>query len=101
MKRIFTLMLVLMALVKVSADELPTPVYFNDFSSADGLTIVGNGVFEDDADARFGKVFHNDPTLTQAIRTNYLKLPSDVLMHSEASKEMTIGFWVNVKNSQP
>ncbi len=81
------------------ADELPTPVYFNDFSSQEGLTVVGNGVFEDDADARFGKVFHNDPTLTMAIRTNYLKLPSDVLQHSASTKEMTIGFWVNVKNA--
>jgi len=82
------------------ADELPTPVYFNDFSSTDGLTIVGNGVFEDDADARFGKVFHNDPTLTKAIRTNYLLLPNDVLSHSATTKEMTIGFWVNMKDAQ-
>lgn len=82
------------------ADDLPTPVYFNDFSSTDGLTIVGNGVFETDADARFGQVFHNDPTLTKAIRTNYLLLPSDVLSHSATTKEMTIGFWVNMKDAQ-
>lgn len=81
------------------ADDLPTPVYFNDFSSTDGLTIVGNGVFETDADARFGQVFHNDPTLTKAIRTNYLLLPSDVLSHSATTKEMTIGFWVNMKTA--
>lgn len=81
------------------ADGLPTPVYFNDFSSTDGLTIVGNGKFEDDADARFGKVFHNDPGLTKAIRTNYLLLPNDVLSHSATSKEMTIGFWVNMKDA--
>ena len=79
-------------------DDLPTPVYFNDFSSTTGLTIVGNGVFEDDTDARFGKIFHNDPTNTSAVRTNYLKLPSDVLSHSATSKEMTIGFWVNKKS---
>lgn len=86
------------------ADEVvPTPVYFNDFSFAtsgsDGIEIVGNGVFENDADARFGRIFHNDPTLTKAIRTNYLKLPADVLSHSGTSKEMTIGFWVNMKDA--
>ena len=81
------------------ADEVvvPTPVYSNDFSSTDGLTVVGNGVFEDDADPRFGKIFHNDPTNTSAVRSNYLKLPADVLSHSATSKEMTIGFWVNKK----
>ena len=80
------------------ADELPTPVYFNDFSSADGLTIVGNGQFEDDADSRFGKVFHNDPTLTKAIRTNWLEVPN-VFSNSTETKEVTIGFWVNKKNA--
>ncbi len=83
----------------VWADDVPNPVYFNDFSSTTGLTVVGNGAFEDDADAKFGKIFHNDPTLTKAIRTNYLKLPSDVLSHSATSKQMTIGFWVNKKNA--
>ena len=83
---------------------VPTPVYFNDFSFAtngsDGIEIVGNGVFENDADARFGRIFHNDPTLTKAKRTNYLKLPADVLSHSGTSKEMTIGFWVNMKDAE-
>ena len=84
------------------ADEVvPTPVYFNDFSFAtsgsDGIEIVGNGKFEDDSDPRFGRIFHNDPTNTSAIRTNYLKLPADVLSHSGASNAMTIGFWVNKK----
>lgn len=106
MKKLSTLRTMLAALLVAVgmgtawADELPTPVYFNDFSSTDGLTIVGNGVFEDDADARFGKVFHNDPTLTKAIRTNYLLLPNDVLSHSATSKEMTIGFWVNMKDAK-
>lgn len=106
MKKLSTLRTMLAALLVAVgmgtawADELPTPVYFNDFSSTDGLTIVGNGVFEDDADARFGKVFHNDPTLTKAIRTNYLLLPNDVLSHSATTKEMTIGFWVNMKDAQ-
>ena len=84
---------------------VPTPVYFNDFSFAtsgsDGIEIVGNGVFEDDADARFGKVFHNDLTNTSAIRTNYLKLPSTVFSSfttENDKKEMSIGFWVNKKS---
>ena len=77
------------------ADDLPSPVYFNDFSSSSGLTIVGNGTFELTPDPRFGKVFHNDPTVTKAIRTNWLELPSDIFSHSTQTKEMTIGFWVN------
>lgn len=81
------------------AINVPKPVYFNDFSSTTGLSIVGNGVFEEDADAHFGKIFHNDPTLTKAIRTNYLLLPNDVLQHSATTKEMTISFWVNKKNA--
>lgn len=78
--------------------NVPTPVYFNDFSSTTGLTQVGSGEFIDDADPHFGKVYHNDPNNTSAVRTNYLKLPSDVLSHSATTKEMTIGFWVNKRN---
>ncbi len=105
MKKLSTLKTMLAAALlavgvgNVWADEQPTPVYFNDFSSTDGLTVVGNGVFEDDADARFGKVFHNDPTLTKAIRTNWLELPADIFSHSTETKEMTIGFWVNKKTA--
>jgi len=98
-KTLSLLTLLLLFMATAWADEVPAPVYFNDFSSQDGLTVVGNGVFEDDADARFGKVFHNDPTLTKAIRTNYLLLPADVLSHSKDTKEMTIGFWVNMKDA--
>ena len=77
---------------------VPTPVYFNSFETEAEratVTIVGNGVFEDDTDENFGKIFHNDPNNESAIRTNYLKLPTDVLSHSSSTKEMTIGFWVN------
>ena len=77
--------------------KVPTPVYFNDFTSTEGLTIVGNGEFITDADPVFGKVFHNDPANASAKRTNYLRLPNDVLSHSATSNEMTIGFWVNKK----
>ena len=78
--------------------NVPTPVYFNDFSSATGVELVGNGAFEEDADSHFGQVFHNDIGNTSAVRTNYLKLPTDILSHSATSKEMTIGFWVNKKS---
>ena len=81
---------------------IPTPVYFNDFSFAisgqDNIEIVGSGAFETDTDERFGKFYHNDPNNETAIRTNYLKLPGDVLSHSTETKAMTIGFWVNKKN---
>ena len=89
------------------ADVLPTPVYFNNFETAvsgsDGIEIVGNGVFESDADARFGRIFHNDPGTTPAkkFRTNFLKLPTTLLSSSGAntSKKLTVGFWVNKKNA--
>ncbi len=77
----------------------PTPVYFNDFSSTTGLTQVGSGEFITDGDARFGKIYHNNPVKNKTARTNYLKLPADVLTHSGTTNEMTIGFWVNMKNA--
>ncbi len=80
-------------------EELPTPVYFNDFSSSDGLTQVGSGEFIEDSDSRFGKIYHNNPAGNSTPRTNYLKLRADVLTHSASTKEMTIGFWVNVKTA--
>lgn len=97
---------------------LPTPVYhfdFEDAASEDGTTtikssgaqyegtakIVGNGVIEEDTvdKENRGKVFHNDPNLTKQLRTNYLTLPGDSLAHSQATKELTIGFWVNAANA--
>lgn len=81
------------------AVDVPEPVYLNTFTSSAGLTIVGNGAYEDDSNVRFGKFFHNDPDLAKAIRTNYLKLPTDVLSHSATSKAITIGFWVNKKSA--
>jgi len=79
--------------------EIPTPVYFNDFSSTDGVTVIGSGEFITDTDPHFGQVYHNDPNLTKTVRTNYLKLPENVLMHAATTKEMTITFWVNKKNA--
>jgi len=75
----------------------PTPVYFNDFSSTTGLTIVGSGEFIEDADAKFGQIYHNNPAGNADRRSNYLLLPEDVLTHSGTSNAMTIGFWVNRK----
>ena len=102
-KQLLTKTLLVVAVLLAGASsawavDVPDPVYFNDFSSNTGLTIVGSGQFADDADARFGKIYLNDPENSNAVRTNYLKLPTDVLSHSATSKEMTIGFWVNKKN---
>ena len=78
----------------------PTPVYFNDFSSTDGLTIEGTGSFTTDADTRFDKVFSNAASASP--RTNYLRLPSTVFSaftDDGGKTEMTISFWVNAKNA--
>jgi len=84
----------------VKADVVvPNPVYFNDFSSSEGLTQVGSGEFIDDVDPRFGQIYHNNPENSTTPRTNYLKLPSDVLTHSGTTQEMTVGFWVNCKST--
>lgn len=100
MKKIFTLIAaVMLSSAAAMAQEQPTPVYFNDFSTDDGLTIVGNGAFETDSNDKFGRVFHNDPNLTKAIRTNWLELPNDIFSHSKETQEMTIGFWVNKMNA--
>jgi hypothetical protein len=83
------------------ADDVvvPTPKYFNDFSSTTYLTQVGSGEFVKDSDDRFGKIYHNNPSKNKTARTNYLKLPADVLTHSGSTNEMSIGFWVNVKDA--
>lgn len=85
--------------VNTEGVSVPTPVYFNDFSSTDGLTIVGSGEFITDSDERFGQIYHNDPNLTKKIRSNYLLLPENVLSHSATTKQMSIGVWVNKKNA--
>ena len=87
------MLLVFGAVLGVQAEDF---VYQNDFSSADGLTIVGNGSFANND--RFGKVFQNVGTST---RTNYLLLPEDLLSHSATTKELTIGFWVSAEGYTP
>ena len=73
--------------------KLPDPVYFTDFETSDGLTIVGAGQFAQDATPGFGRVFQN--AASTAPRTNYLLLPNGILSHSTETKEMTITFWVS------
>lgn len=85
------------AIKKDDSVKLPTPVYFNDFSSSDGLTIVGGGYFRNDSDPLFGRVFQN--AASSAPRQNYLLLPDHVLSHSAESRQMTIGFWVSAANA--
>ncbi len=76
--------------------DLPTPVFFSDFSSTTGLQIVGGGSFTKDADSHFGQVFQN---VTGGMRQNYLLLPSDALSHSAETKQMSIAVWVNAANA--
>lgn len=79
--------------------KLPDPVYFTDFETTEGLTIVGAGKFTTDVTAGFGQVFQN--AASTAPRTNYLLLPDHVLSHSAETHQMTIGFWVNAANAGP
>ncbi len=80
-------------------DEPEPPVeatwwYKQDFSSQDGLTIVGGGSFVDDV--TFGHAFLNGGG---AIRKHYLLLPSDVLSHAKETQQLTIAFWVNASKA--
>ncbi len=80
-------------------DEPEVPIeatwkYTQDFSSTDGLTIVGSGSFVEDA--TFGHAFQNGGG---AIRKHYLLLPEDVLSHATETQQMTIAFWVNASNT--
>ena len=100
-KHLLSKLLLLSALLgganSVWAQAVPDPVYFNDFSTNEGVTQHGSGQFNNDADDRFGRFYQNDPNSTNAVRSNYLLLPNDVLSHSASTNEMTIGFWVNKK----
>ena len=81
--------------------------YFNDFETVTGTTatgtssagtdaaltdatVVGSGTFTSEGGA-WGKVFQN---VGGSQRTNYLKLPEDVLSYCAESHELTVGFWV-------
>jgi len=98
MKKIFTLIAAVMLCgTNAMAQEQPTPVYFNDFETTDGLTIVGAGSIVEDNTKGYGKVFQN--VTSTAPRQNYLLLPDNVLSHSATTQQMTIGFWVNAANA--
>ena len=71
-----------------------TWTYRQDFSSTDGLTIVGSGSFIEDA--TFGHAYQNGGG---AVRSHYLLLPEDVLSHAKETQQMTIAFWVNASNA--
>ena len=71
-----------------------TWTYKQDFSTTDGLTIVGGGSFVEDA--TFGHAYQNGGG---AIRSHYLLLPEDVLSHAQETQQMTIAFWVNAANA--
>ena len=68
--------------------------YAQDFSSDEGLTIVGGGSFV--SDETFGSAYQNGGG---AQRSHYLLLPSDVLAHSAVTKALTISFWVSAENA--
>ena len=61
----------------------------------EGMSIVGSGSFV--SDDTFGTVFQNVAT---AVRSNYLLLPEDLLAHSQTSKALSIGFWVNAGEAE-
>ncbi len=83
-------------------DVIPTPVYAQDFEN--GLTteqIIGSGeIVADNSDDSqyFGQVFYNvGEGGTEAQRTNYLLLPSNIFSNisNAQTNEMTISFWAN------
>ena len=95
MKRIFTLIFLLGVLTYNAKSQ--TLLYSNDFEEGvKDAVIVGSGVVEDSGNSLFGKVFHNAAG-GQAIRTNYLLLPSIVFadLQTAATNAVTISFWVN------
>lgn len=95
MKKIYSIMLVV--IMTTCGLYAQTRVYYNNFEDgAKDATVVGSGQFVDETTQGFGKVFHNAVD-GEAIRTNYLLLPSSVLSGSEiaTNKELSICFWVH------
>jgi len=94
--------IVAVALLYGTGAKAQTLLYSNDFETGlNGSTIVGNGVIEASGDAAHGQVFHNDPTLTKAVRTNYMLLPNTIFSDFQAtgSQGFTVSFWVNKSNA--
>src|SRR5665648_846657 len=94
MRKLYSLLIVLVVSVTVSAQTL---IYSNNFNDGVGTaTIVGNGQIETTATSGFGSVFHNSAG-GEAIRSNYLLLPNTVFadLQSSGNKALSISFWVN------
>lgn len=73
-------------------------IYAIDFEDGlNGASIVGNGQIIDSQDPNHGMVFKNDPSLTNAVRTNYLLLPNNIFadFQDSGSSGLTVSFWVN------
>ncbi|HAH25772.1 MAG TPA: hypothetical protein DCL77_18780 [Prolixibacteraceae bacterium] len=96
MKKLYFLAFALFVSFVINAQ---TVIYSNNFESANGVgdaTIVGTGKIETSNSGGFGHVFHN-AVGGQAIRSNYLLLPSNIFanLQNSGSKEFSIAFWVN------
>ncbi|MCD8386396.1 MAG: LamG domain-containing protein [Bacteroidales bacterium] len=76
--------------------SLPDPIYYLDFEHGLGsATIQGSGKIMDFG-GNFGKAFQN---VGGSVRSNFLVLPSDALMRTGETEEMTVTFWVNATNA--
>lgn len=85
-----------LTLLIVGSNQAQNVLYSNNFENGVGsATIIGNGQIVSE-NAPFGQVFHNAAG-GQGIRSNYLKLPTNIFanLQSSGSKELTIAFWVN------
>jgi hypothetical protein len=93
MKKSIVFFLILLIAASTHAQNV---LYSNNFENGAGsATIIGNGQIVSES-APFGQVFHNAAG-GQGIRSNYLKLPTNIFanLQSSGSKELTIAFWVN------
>ncbi len=76
--------------------DMPEPIYRNNFERGLGeATIQGSGSIQT-FDSNFGSAFQN---IGGAIRSNFLVLPSDAMMPTGDTNEMTVSFWVNASNA--
>ena len=92
--------------VSAWADNLPTPVYYEDFELASILgstftgshsetgTLVGTGSIES-GDATFGRYYQNSPSSIEN-RANYLKINTEAFQTASiaSNKAVTLSFWV-------
>ena len=94
MKKFYFFAMALFVTCAVSAQI----IYSNNFENGvgTGASIVGSGQIETVSTGGFGHVFHN-AVGGQALRSNYLLLPVDVMQNVQYSgtNELSIAFWVN------